>query len=284
MVDVLQKMGLHGLLCAVVVSAIAAPNVFGQTNTSLNHLLQAAKMDFNLPEFEVASIKPSPEGGIRGFSTYPGGKVMCEFCTLEMLMMSAFDSQPFQILDGPRWGHTDGYNVVAIPPSSSESSKFNPPSPKSPLIEEQRRMLQALLRDRFQLRFHSENRTGPVYVLVKGSGKLKLQPANNKNDFPWVGNNIGGAINGDGIAGKNISMPLLAIRLSRYLQRPVLDETDLKGAFDFQYDYLSADEKSNEDFVASILTSVQGIGLKLKADKGPVETIVIDHVERPSAN
>ena len=79
---------------------------------------------------------------------------------------------------------------------------------------------------------------------MKGSGKLKLHPAKDKSGFPRVGSNIGGALNGDGIAGKNVSMPLLAIRLSRYLQRPVLDETGLKEAFDFEYDYNNGDPKS----------------------------------------
>ena len=79
-------------------------------------------------------------------------------------------------------------------------------------------------------------------------------------------------------------MPQLAARLSRHLQRPVLDETGLIGSFDFKFDYSHDDPKSEEDFIASIVASVQGIGLRLKSDKGPVETIVIDHVEKPSAN
>jgi uncharacterized protein (TIGR03435 family) len=284
MVGVLRNLCGFVLLCAVVFWTSTIQNVLGQSNTSPKHLVQPTKMGFTLPEFEVVSIRLNPEPGIRGFITYPGGKIMCEFCTLKMLMMDAFDIQPFQILGGPSWSQTDGYNIIAIPPSVSQSSKFNPPSPKSPLIEEQRQMLQALLRDRFQLRFHRENRTGPVYVLAKGNGKLRLQPAKDRNAFPWVGNTIGGAINGDGIAGKNISMPLLATRLSRYFRRPVVDETGLKGVFDFQYDYYHGDEKSDEDLDASIITSLQEIGLKIKAAKGPVETIVIDHVERPSAN
>jgi uncharacterized protein (TIGR03435 family) len=237
-------------------------------------------VDSYLPKFEVASIKPNPNGGIAGFFGYPGGKVRVGFSTVEMLMSYAFEVQPFQIAGAPSWVQNDHYDIVGIPPASSESSKANPPSPKFPLSHEQRQMLQALLMDRFQLKFHRETRTGPVYVLVKRGSTLKLQPAKNNNESPWVGSNIGGAINGDGIAGKNISMPLLCLRLSRYLQRSVLDETGLQGAFDFKYEYVNSDP--NEDIVASIFTSVQEIGLKLKADKGPVETIVIDHIERPS--
>jgi uncharacterized protein (TIGR03435 family) len=77
-------------------------------------------------------------------------------------------------------------------------------------------------------------------------------------------------------------MPELATRLSGYLDRPVVDQTGLKGSYDFKYEY-STDE-STFDVVSCIFGSVQGIGLKLKPAKGPVDVIVIDHVERPSEN
>jgi len=104
-------------------------------------------------------------------------------------------------------------------------------------------MLQALSVERFQLKYHRETQEGPVYLLVKGNNKLKLQEPKNKDDFPWVGDAAGrGAIFGDGIAGLNISMPLLATRLSRYLGRPVLDQTRLDGSFDFKFEYSSGDQ------------------------------------------
>jgi uncharacterized protein (TIGR03435 family) len=146
-------------------------------------------------------------------------------------------------------------------------------------------MLQTLLVDRFQLKYHRENREGPVYLLQKSNKALRLQDAKNKDDYPWAGSNRGGAIDGDGIAGINISMPQLATRLSGYLHRPVLDQTGLTGSFDFKFEYESGlSDDSRQDTISSIFTSVQGIGLKLESAKGPVETIVIDHVEKPSEN
>lgn len=70
--------------------------------------------------------------------------------------------------------------------------------------------------------------------------------------------------------------------MSRYLERPVLDQMVLKGSYDFKYEYQTDDPA--HDLVSSIFTSVQGIGLKLKGANGPVETIVIDRVERPTEN
>jgi uncharacterized protein (TIGR03435 family) len=89
----------------------------------------------------------------------------------------------------------------------------------------------------------------------------------------------------DGLVGQNASMTLLAVRLNSILQQPVLDETGLSGSFDFKSALLGNDPNAGyQDIVASILTSVQDMGLKLKSAKGPVETIVIDHIEQPSPN
>jgi uncharacterized protein (TIGR03435 family) len=234
--------------------------------------------------FEVATVKPSKTepGRALGLFTYPGGKIIASACTLKYLMMEAFDVRAFQVEGGPAWINDERYDIIALPPASSKSGKSMPPYPKAPPNPEQREMLQMLLVDRFQLKFHRVNKEGPVYVLVRGNVALKLQDPKNKDEFPWAGGLGGGGINGDGLAGQNISMPQLAARLSGYLHRPVVDQTGLKGSYDFKYEY-STDE-STFDVVSCIFASVQGIGLKLKAAKGPVETIIIDHVERPSEN
>jgi len=197
-------------------------------------------------------------------------------------MEEAFGVQSWQVSGGPAWIKYDRYDIIAIPPASSPASKLNPPYPKVPPSAEQRQMLQMLLMDRFQLEFHRESKEGPIYALVRGNKNLKLQAAKNKDDFPWAGSFGGGAISGDGLAGINISMPQLAARLSGYLDRPVLDQTGLNGSYDFKYEYATDD--AAPDVVSCIFASVQGIGLKLRSAKGPVQSIVIDHVERPSEN
>jgi uncharacterized protein (TIGR03435 family) len=87
---------------------------------------------------------------------------------------------------------------------------------------------------------------------------------------------------GDGVAGTNVSMPALANRLSGYLERRVLDRTHLSGFFDFTCSYASG--VPHPDVVSTIITSIGEIGLKLEAGKAPVQTIVIEHAERPSPN
>jgi uncharacterized protein (TIGR03435 family) len=202
---------------------------------------------------------------------------------LKILILGAFDVQPFQVSGGPRWIDDDRFDIEAKPPASSKSSKANPASPKLPLDDEQRQMLQALLADRFQLKFHREAREGQVYLLVKGNKGLKLQDAKDKDAFPWAGSIAGALPNGDGLAGTNISMPQLAVRLSGWLRRPVVERTGLEGSFDFKFQYPS-DGPDYSYPIPSILASIQGIGLKLEAATGPVETIVIDQAEKPSTN
>lgn len=246
---------------------------------------QEAKMPIQQrAEFEVASVKPSPPRGVIGHLVYPGGRVVIGHSTLAMLIEFAFDVELFQVSGGPAWtrDYQYRYDIEALPPSTSKSSKSNPSTDKAPLNQEQREMLQALLIDRFQLQFHRETRQGPVYLLTLGKGPLKLKEVKDQGEFEWVGSLAGAALNGDGLAGKNISMPVLAQRLSRYLEKPVFDQTGLKGFFDFKYQY--ATDEAQPDLISCILTSLQGIGLKLKPSQGPVDTIVIDHAEKASAN
>jgi uncharacterized protein (TIGR03435 family) len=235
------------------------------------------------PAFEVASVKPSdPHQRFLEMLTWPGGRITVTMYTLKQLMEEAFSVQPFQISGGPRWIDEDRYDIEARPPASSKSSKANPPLSKLPPNDEQRQMLQALLVDRFQLKYHIETREGSVYSLMTGKKEPKLLKARNTDAFPWAGGVRGGPFGADGIAGTNISMTQLATRLSQPLGRPVLDKTGIEGSFDFRSEYASDDP--HPDVIASILTSIQGLGLKLESSRGPVETIVIDHAEKPSAN
>ena len=238
------------------------------------------------PSFEIVSVKPAgPDGPAdTGLYTYPGGRIRANNYTLLYLILDAFLVEPFQVSGGPRWMSEDRFNIEAKPPASSESSKANPYSPKAPPNEEQRQMLQSLLADRFQLRWHREKKDGPVYLLRRGKNALRLEQPKDKNAYHWAGSNTGGSINGDGLAGTNISMPELAERLSGWLRRPVLDQTGLTGSYDFKYQFSNDSPGEHPDPVFVLMASVQAIGLKLEAGRGPVETIVIDKAEKPSAN
>jgi len=239
------------------------------------------------PAFEVAAVKLSgPQSKMIGVLTYPGGRILAQNLTLSQLIQEAFNVQAFQITGGPAWIYELRYDVEAKPPADSKAAASHPSNFKLPMNADEREMLQTLLAARFQLKYHKETRQGPVYLLVKGSKRLKLDPAKDENDYPWVGGfnggQKGGAVTGTGIAGINASMQLLALRLSRYMERPVLDQTGLAGSFDFAYEYRQEDP--HPDLISSILTSIQELGLKLESAKGPVDTLLIDHADKPSPN
>jgi len=169
------------LLIVIGLATFAAPGLVAQASASQNATgPQTNQSATSLPEFEVASVRPqSPnERELNGLYTYPGGKIIARGCRIKYLIMVAFDVQHWQILGGPSW--TDlvsgaAYDIQAKPPDSSPSSKLNPAIAKNPPSDEQRQMLQALLIDRFQLKFHRETKEGTIYILMKGNNSLKLQ-------------------------------------------------------------------------------------------------------------
>ncbi|HVW07707.1 MAG TPA: TIGR03435 family protein [Bryobacteraceae bacterium] len=244
------------------------------------------------PAFEVASIKPSnPVKGLVGAYTYPGGRVFVGHSTLNDLVADAFEVQGFQVKGGAAWTRSDQYDIDARPPASSESAKPQPRTIQQPMNGEQRQMLRSLLADRFGFRFHREELEGDVLLLSKGR-KPKLNPPEDPKVYSWVGSATdNGMMTGTGIRGVNASMALLADRLQWYFERPVIDRTGIPGVFDFKFatawegpPITSSKSIRSPEVLANIVAAVQGIGLKLEPGKAPIETIVIDAVEKPAPN
>ena len=90
----------------------------------------------------------------------------------------------------------------------------------------------------------------------------------------------GDIADGEG-GGTNTTTDYLAIRLSRYLQLPVLNQTGIAGSYDY---YLPPDDAENKDPVGAVLSVVDRLGLKIKRGRGPIQSLVIDHIEMPSEN
>jgi uncharacterized protein (TIGR03435 family) len=277
----LRRVWLPVAACA----AIAMPVLSGLVcRAQVPAQTQASVATFRLPVFGDASVTfsdPTLQQRRAGMFASPGGEVRAVHLTLGALIWYALDVQQFQVVGGPAWIHQDLFDIVARPSASLQPAKLNPPSANSPLSEEQRLMLQSLLIDRFHLRVHQESNTGRVFVPLRDRKRSDLHSARHGKAPPWIGSNVGTGIDGDGLVGKNVSMPLLAARLSRYLQCPVLDKTDLKGSFDFKATYLNNNPNTEEELVNSIVASVEEIGLKLEPSTGQVNTLVVDNAEPP---
>jgi uncharacterized protein (TIGR03435 family) len=176
------------------------------------------------------------------------------------------------ISGGPAWIDSDRWDIAAKAEGDLTAEQMMP-------------MLQALLEDRFKLKVHRETKEQQIYALAVASSGVKLQPlkegscANN----PRCGAIIPGA-NGPNrtMDAVGMQMDMFVRVLSLIVARPVIDKSGLTGPFDaihLEYAF------GMTDTGPSIFTSLHDqLGLKLESTKGPVEVLVIDHVEKPSAN
>lgn len=236
------------------------------------------------PAFEVATIKlfDGSRSGLVGFVSYPGGRVVMGASTVKMIAQVAFDVDDSQIAGGPGWTETERFDVVALPPASSPTRTAKQPPIQATPSDEQRKMLQTLLAERFGLKMHRAVKQRAVYLLMRDVGPIHMEHAAD-TDLDARGGLMmkgGGIVDGEAF-GTNLSMAALAKSLSRHAGRPVVDRTELAGTYDF---HLPAVDPENRDVVAGVFQVVRRLGLKLVAGETPVETIVIDGAVRPESN
>jgi bla regulator protein BlaR1 len=290
------------------------PTYFGQRNTLMMLrvvLCAAAQLSAALAQgFDVASIKPADPSQRRvSIQFLPGGTFRASGVTLKFLIQDAYDVREFQVSGAPGWSGSEKYDITAkVDDASPNTALKNDPSKmtteqRQTFFEQQRQRIQALLADRFQLKVHRETKEMPIYALVPAKNGPKLK-ASQADVPPKEGFDGSGQPRGPGIrVGRGqitaVMMPLqfLAQTLSQQLGRAVLDKTGLTGDYDFMLQWtadqgqsagLSAEPKDSPpapDSGPSIFTAIQEqLGLRLDSEKGPVDILVIDRVEKPSEN
>jgi uncharacterized protein (TIGR03435 family) len=245
-------------------------------------------------EYEVASIKLNKSNGqgSYGITTAPDGLTATN-TPLIMLIQSAYGIfNRDRIVAVPSWVDTERYDVAAKIEASviDDLQKLNP----SQISSARNQMLQALLADRFMLALHRETRELPVYSLVVAKNGPKIHQS--KTDDVVAGSNGRGgrapgmtAKNGS-IKGHSVTLASFADFLAAQLGRPVLDKTGLTSLYDLDLQWTPDDNElqsppGSAPNGPAIFTAIQEqLGLKLEPGKGPVEVIVIDHIERPSGN
>jgi len=235
------------------------------------------------PQFDAASVKPSDASNShRGFNGSPGGRVFFGG-SARMLVQYAYGLQDYQVTGGPDWASSDTFVINAVPPDDSPSRKIAIRNGEP--TAEQRRMLQSLLRDRFGLQCHFETKEGEVYVLTRGASPLQFVAPKNPDDPPGATVIFKGTDKGmieDGEArGRNTTIDYLAIQFGRYLRVPVINQTGITGSWDFQLDPVDPD---NQDIPTAVYSVVDRLGLKIKRGRGPVQTLIIDHIEKPTVD
>jgi uncharacterized protein (TIGR03435 family) len=214
----------------------------------------------------VVSVKPhSAEGSPHVSIARDPGRLTYTNITVRGLIREAYGLKVYPLSRGPDALSTDRYDVIA---------KVPPDTPK----EQRMLMLQAFLAERFRLVVHREMKELPIYALIAGKSGPKFREVPDDGSAAEIGS--GG---GHQIKAHHISMKLLASALQGYTGEAVVDETGLAGLFDLNLDF-NVDESTSSEGPTVFEAVQRQLGLKLEARKGPVEVVVIDHVEKPSAN
>jgi uncharacterized protein (TIGR03435 family) len=226
--------------------------------------------------FEVASVRSSPivnrgpkEGERESIEPSAGGLAM-RGVSLRSSIRWAYGLQDFQI-SAPGWLESQRYDIVAKAPGAVSD-------------DELRLMLRALLTERFRLAVHRETRELQVYALAVGKKGTPLEAAKTPGEGSMQ-------VDNGALVFRNMTMPEFAVRLAARpfgVDRPVIDRTGLPGAFDFSMKLAannvelkqSLERRELERDFSMFTAPLEELGFRLKAQKAPVEILVVDHADK----
>ena len=230
--------------------------------------IPAASAQGNAPVFDVAAIHASRSfDPSKGLIDYSGTQLRATSVSLTALLKFAYQVRDHQIVGGPGWIKSATFDIDAGPIHAGAHG-----------LSRTQRMLQSMLADRFALRLHRETRLQSIYRLVvsKAGSKMKAEDASVSGRFrPGRGS----------IDATAIPVSTLVTLLINEVGRTVTDETKLAGHYSFQLRFTSGLAAQPDSSDPSLFTALEEqLGLRLEPARGPVEMLVIDHVEKPSEN
>lgn len=236
-----------------------------------------------VPAFDVVSIK-SLAGMAR--ARMPGarqseGRFARAATTLRQLIQYAYDVQPLQVTGGPAWVSTSRFQIDARTERTTTPAQM-------------RAMVRQMLAERFALEVHIDVRERPIYRMVVARTDGKLGPSIYRIDDAACGGSDpqpcdlaawSGGLTSSGMGLEQLAVALFNRSQSTGVDRPVVDHTGLAGMFGFTLMFSSPDTAPHLSDHPSIFTALrEQLGLKLEPARGPVELLVIDSVEQPTAN
>jgi uncharacterized protein (TIGR03435 family) len=234
------------------------------------------------PQFEAASIKPSKSTDRRRLNDSKPELFRVYNATARWLIQQAYGIKAFQIQGGPPWAGSDLFDIVAKPQALVNS-------------EQLKTLLQSLLAERFQLEVRHETREAPVYALLVGKNGAKSKVAAVTEGPVRV------VIRRGLLDAPAMDMAGLAGMLSEFTGVKVLDQTGLTGRYAVRLQWIPDENQvamfqsmgvpegygapAPDPMGATLFAALQEqLGLRLESQKGPVDMLVIEHIERPSAN
>lgn len=252
------------------------------------------------PSFEVDTVKPSPSGSSGPSFEIAPGRFSAKDATLDELVKLAYNVKASNGIEGePKWADSEKFDIEAkMGDAGLEAMQKLPPSQR---LDQYRLMMQSLLAERFGLTTSTRTKELPVFALVVAKNGPKLTAVEQgKVRMP----SLWGGSRGE-LHGTSVSMALFADWLSGNADiggRAIIDQTGLKGSYNFTLKWTRNESGANamggmgasQPTISvtpsaqegpSLVTALQEqLGLKLEAKKGPVEVLVIDHVEEPTPN
>jgi uncharacterized protein (TIGR03435 family) len=264
-------------LSIAIISALA----FSATHAQ-NTALASMPADAN-PSFEVATIKSTGEDLVGAAYGMQGRVFSTRNTSLTYLLAYSSDMQQNQIIGAPTWADTDKFDI-----------KAEPDTPGQPNHQQLNSMVQKLLADRFKLTFHREKKELPAYVLVLEGTTPKIAKSDDNSPASpgFSGHGFGTIVVTNSTMTAFVHMLQVLV-----LDRPVVDRTGLTGKYNFTLTWTPDDSQyfrtgmkpvqpgATADAPPNLFTAIsQQMGMKLRSARVSVDVLVIDHVEKPSAN
>lgn len=230
------------------------------------------------PAYDVSSVKPNKSGNLNASTHFSRDSFSAENVTMMMLLEYTYGVRADLISGGPGWVESGHFDLKAKV-GDGDVATWSKLSPK-----ELKAMLQPVLVDRFHLKVHTETKILPVYDLVIAKGGAKIKEVPGEAAAPdQKGIAEGGWISGDTeLNAHAVPLAALAIILESQLHRTVTDKTGLQGRYDLALTWSRDDDPAPANVPSLFAALQESFGLKLLSGTGPVETLVIDHIEMPS--
>jgi uncharacterized protein (TIGR03435 family) len=273
-----------GACCVAVLLAVLLPGTGTQSQPA--HTLQDTAKQ--LPEFEVAAIKLNKSGSGSSHSDFDHGRFSATNEGIKgLIQYDAYDVAGPQIEGGPSWLALERFDIEAK--VDDATALLMEKLGSEDRVKLKRQLIGQLLAERFKLTVHWQTKELPVYALVQAKGGSKLTPSTDTSGSSGTSSSRG-SLKASGVTMARLAETLTSI-LDREAGRIVVDRTGINGRYDLALEWSPEDGSSNsaanggQNSGPSIFTALQEqLGLKLEASRGPVKTLVIDHVEQPSEN
>ena len=229
-------------------------------------------------KYDVVTVKENKSQGYIAWLGYTEGDMLkLENVSLSGMVLAAFDLHDYMVEGVPAWAKSQHFDV------QGKILDTTPEQIKALTIEQRRAMLAAVLQQRFGLKTHWVTRDKPEYELIVARGGSKLKESTEKQ--------TSSGLNRDALDATRITTDDLAKDLALGLEKPVVNKTGLTGRYDIKLKWsiegqtLNGEDVQDVETAPSIFTAVkETLGLELKPAHGPVQVLVVDAAEPPTAN